>query len=297
MKRLISCYASDVINMKRDELKNAILASEGRTILGETVVTAAPLLEGVTNAEVMSSFGADMILLNEFDVFEKKINGMEYEENPIKKIKHLTGRPIGINLEPVDESVALIDEKVNLSSGRLATVKTFCEAEKLGVDFICLTGNPSTGVSNEAINKCIDIAKKHYSGLVFAGKMHGAGMLENILDEKMILSFIDNGADGVLLPAVGTVPGINENLLSDIVRKIKNKKALVMCAIGTSQESADEGTIRLIGMSNKRVGADIHHIGDGGYGRMADPENIMALSIAVRGKRHTYFKMAQSVNR
>lgn len=297
MKRLISCYASDAINMKRDELKNAILASEGRTILGETVVTAAPLLEGVTNAEVMSSFGADMILLNEFDVFEKRINGIEYEENPIKKIKHLIGRPIGINLEPVDESAALIDEKVNLSSGRLATVKTFCEAEKLGVDFICLTGNPSTGVSNEAINKCIDIAKKHYSGLVFAGKMHGAGMLENILDEKMILSFIDNGADGVLLPAVGTVPGINENLLSDIVRKIKNKKALVMCAIGTSQESADEGTIRLIAMSNKRVGADIHHIGDGGYGRMADPENIMALSIAVRGKRHTYFKMAQSVNR
>lgn len=60
----------------------------------------------------------------------------------------------------------------------------------------------------------------------------------------MILSFINNGADGVLLPAVGTVPGINESLLSDIVRKVKEKKALVMCAIGTSQESADEGTIR-----------------------------------------------------
>ena len=89
MKRLLSCYASDFINMKRDELKNAILASEGRTILGETVVTAAPLLDGVTNAEVMSSFGADMILLNEFDVFEKKINGMEYEENPIKKLNIL----------------------------------------------------------------------------------------------------------------------------------------------------------------------------------------------------------------
>ena len=26
-------------------------------------------------------------------------------------------------------------------------------------------------------------------------------------------------------------------------------------------------------------------------------ENIMALSITVRGKRHTYFKMAQSINR
>lgn len=297
MKRLLSCYASDFKDMKTDELKNAILASEGRTILGETVVTAAPLLEGVTNAEVMSAFGADLILLNEFDVFLKKINGMKDEENPISKIKNLVGRPVGINLEPVDESANLIDEKVKLSSGRLATIDTFKEAEKLGVDFICLTGNPSTGVSNEAINNSIANAKKYYSGLILAGKMHGAGMVENLVDEKMILSFVENGADGILLPAVGTVPGINENLLSDIVRKIKSKGALVMSAIGTSQESADVDTIRLIGMSNKRIGADIHHIGDGGYGRMADPENIMALSITVRGKRHTYFKMAQSINR
>lgn len=297
MKRLLSCYASDFKDMKADELKNAILASEGRTILGETVVTAAPLLEGVTNAEVMSAFGADLILLNEFDVFLKKINGMKDEENPISKIKNLVGRPVGINLEPVDESANLIDEKVKLSSGRLATIDTFKEAEKLGVDFICLTGNPSTGVSNEAINNSIANAKKYFSGLILAGKMHGAGMVENLVDEKMILSFVDNGADGILLPAVGTVPGINENLLSDIVRKIKSKGALVISAIGTSQESADVDTIRLIGMSNKRIGADIHHIGDGGYGRMADPENIMALSITVRGKRHTYFKMAQSINR
>ncbi|VYU44039.1 haloacid dehalogenase-like hydrolase [Clostridium tertium] len=297
MKRLLSCYASDFRDMKADELKNAILASEGRTILGETVVTAAPLLEGVTNVEVMSAFGADLILLNEFDVFLKKINGMKDEENPISKIKNLVGRPVGINLEPVDESANLIDEKVKLSSGRLATIDTFKEAEKLGVDFICLTGNPSTGVSNEAINNSIANAKKYFSGLILAGKMHGAGMVENLVDEKMILSFVENGADGILLPAVGTVPGINENLLSDIVRKIKSKGALVMSAIGTSQESADVDTIRLIGMSNKRIGADIHHIGDGGYGRMADPENIMALSITVRGKRHTYFKMAQSINR
>lgn len=297
MKRLLSCYASDFKDMKADELKNAILASEGRTILGETVVTAAPLLEGVTNAEVMSAFGADLILLNEFDVFLKKINGMKDEENPISKIKNLVGRPVGINLEPVDESANLIDEKVKLSSGRLATIDTFKEAEKLGVDFICLTGNPSTGVSNEAINNSIANAKKYFSGLILAGKMHGAGMVENLVDEKMILSFVENGADGILLPAVGTVPGINENLLSDIIRKIKSKGALVMSAIGTSQESADVDTIRLIGMSNKRIGADIHHIGDGGYGRMADPENIMALSITVRGKRHTYFKMAQSINR
>lgn len=297
MKRLLSCYASDIKNMSSKDLKQAILASEGRIILGETVVTSAPLLEGVTNAEVMCAFGADMVLLNEFDVFEKKINGMKYEDNPIKKIKELVGRPVGINLEPVDYDVRLLEEKINLSSGRLATVNTFCEAEKLEVDFICLTGNPATGVSNESINNSIEIAKKHYSGLIFAGKMHGAGVSEKLLDEKTILSFIENGADGILVPASSTVPGVNETLLTDIINKIKEKNALVMCAIGTSQESADEETIKLIGLSNKRVGADIHHIGDGGYGRMPIPENIMALSIAVRGKRHTYFKMAQSVNR
>lgn len=70
MKRLISCYASDIENITKDELKQAILTSEGRTILGETVVTAAPLIEGVTNAEMMATFGCDLLVLNEFDVFD-----------------------------------------------------------------------------------------------------------------------------------------------------------------------------------------------------------------------------------
>ncbi|ETS96181.1 hypothetical protein HMPREF1497_2108, partial [Fusobacterium sp. CM21] len=39
-KRLLSCVASDIMSMSPAELKNAIIASEGRTILGETVVTA-----------------------------------------------------------------------------------------------------------------------------------------------------------------------------------------------------------------------------------------------------------------
>jgi len=71
----------------------------------------------------------------------------------------------------------------------------------------------------------------------------------------------------------------------------------VVPTIGTSQESADSGTIREFALANKRVGTDIHHIGDGSYGRMPDPENILALSLAIRGKRHTYFRMGQSVLR
>ncbi len=40
------------------------------------------------------------------------------------------------------------------------------------------------------------------------------------------------------------------------------------------------------------AGADVHHIGDAGYSGVAIPENIMALSMAVRGRRHTWFRIA-----
>ncbi|MGT2895099.1 DUF7916 family protein [Streptococcus entericus] len=297
MKRLISCYASDIENITKDELKQAILTSEGRTILGETVVTAAPLIEGVTNAEMMATFGCDLLVLNEFDVFDKSIVGFYTCDNPIAEIKRLTGRPIGINLEPVDKTQTVLDEQVHISLGRQVNEQSLRAARELGVDFIMLTGNPSTGVSLAAIKEAIVLAKEHFGGLIFAGKMHGAGLGEPVVNPEALRDFIALGADGVLVPAVGTVPGVREEGLADIVADLKAQGALVMSTIGTSQESADLQTIRDFGLSNKRVGTDIHHIGDGGYGRMPDPENIMALSIAVRGKRHTYFRMGQSVRR
>ena len=80
-------------------------------------------------------------------------------------------------------------------------------------------------------------------------------------------------------------------------RLIKKMGALSLTAIGTSQEGADEAVIKEIALINKRAGADIQHIGDAGWCGVALPENIMALSVAIRGKRHTYFKMAQSIKR
>ena len=295
-KRLLSCTASDIREMSANDLKNSIIASESRTILGETVVTAAPLFEDVTNAEVMSAFGADLILLNEYDVFTKYINGLD-EAEPIKFIKHLTGKPVGINLEPVEENVDSVEDLITLPAGRRATKEAFIEAGRQGVDFILLTGNPATGVSNAGIMAATTVAKKYFSGLVFAGKMHAAGLSEKILSEEVILGFMDKGADGVLIPAVGTAPGIGEAESSAIVAKVKARGGITISAVGTSQESADADTIRQIGLCNKRIGFDVHHLGDGGYGRVPDPENLMALSICIRGKRHTFMKMSRSLNR
>ena len=70
-----------------------------------------------------------------------------------------------------------------------------------------------------------------------------------------------------------------------------------MTAIGTSQESADEETVRQIAIQNKICGVDIQHIGDAGYSGIAPVENILAMSKALRGARHTISMMARSINR
>lgn len=309
VKRLISANPSDVAKMNGSELKQAIKASEGRTICVENVVSAMPQSGDLTNAEVAKAFGADLILLNGFDCFRPIVMGVpgipfervlgpdEEIENPIPILKHLTGRPIGINLEPVAENSDLMSEQVVISAGRTSSVATIQKAEEMGVDFICFTGNPGTGVTNEAIAQAVKTAKEHFSGLIIAGKMHSAGSSEPVVTKEAIEAYVNAGADVLLLPAVGTIQGFLESDLIEAVKFAKERDLLTMTAIGTSQESARPETLRQIALTAKMCGVDIQHIGDAGYGGLAPAENIFEMSIAIRGMRHTLYRCAQSVNR
>lgn len=297
MKRLLNCTTSEMLSMNKDELKQSILASEGRTIMTETVVACPPLLGDLTNAELAVSFGSDMVLLNVFDCDHPHINGLPETDEPVKLLKKLVGRPVGCNLEPIDENAKMMENRLEISHGRHATKETFIKAKELGFDFICLTGNPGTGVSNASIENAIKLAKEYFGGMIIAGKMHSSGIDEALVDLPSIERFIDAGADIILMPAVYTVPGLSEEEVRDACKLIKSKGALSLSSIGTSQEGSDEGTIREIALVNKRCGIDIQHIGDAGWCGIALPENIMALSIAIRGKRWTYHKIASSVNR
>ena len=305
MKRLLDCTASDFRKMNGQDLKASIQACEGRVMLSETMTSVAPLYPGITNAELAASFGADLLLFNLFDVFNPAVEGYTCEKNEsiIEKVKELTGRPVGLNLEPVDLNAKQIEQLDTVSKGRVATEETLAEAKKLGFDFICLTGNPKTGVTNEqtviAIQKARDIFGEE--GLIIAGKMHGAGVTNEtgsgIISEETLSSFIEAGADVILMPAPGTVPGITVEIAERYVRFVHAKGALAMLTIGTSQEGADEATIRQIALNSKMAGADIYHIGDTGFYGIAVPENIMTYSIVIRGRRHTYVRMAASVRR
>lgn len=297
MKRLLNCTTKEMLAMNGAELKQSIQASEGRTVMTETVVALTPLLVDLTNAELAVSFGSDMVLLNVFDCNHPHINGIEDCDNPVARLKELVGRPVGCNLEPVDTKAAMLETRQEIPTGRQATTETFKKAEELGFNFICLTGNPGTGVSNHAINEAIKEAKKYFSGLIIAGKMHGAGVDEPVVDMASIEEFINAGADVILMPAVNTVPGLSEATVTEACTYIHKRGCLALSAIGTSQEGSDEATIREIALINKRCGVDIQHIGDAGWCGMALPENIMALSIAIRGKRWTYHKIASSINR
>jgi hypothetical protein len=133
MKRLISASSSEMLAMNAQELKTSIKASEGRVIVSENVVTQN-VMDDISTSEVAAAFGADMILLNLFDVFNPRIVGLYDDENDldtakvhrdgsiIKHLQRLVGRPIGVNLEPVDslapmaETRAIVPEEITARS-------------------------------------------------------------------------------------------------------------------------------------------------------------------------------------
>lgn len=95
-------------------------------------------------------------------------------------------------------------------------------------------------------------------------------------------------------PAVAGLPGAQ---VRDWVAAAHRAGALTMTAVGTSQEGADVDTIRRIALMAKMTGTDVHHLGDCGYYGITLPENLVAYSIAIRGRRHTYRRMAMSIAR
>ena len=128
MKRILDCQSSDFRNISRQDLLAAIAEGEGRTIACETIGSIMPMLGDITNAEFAAAMGADILLLNVFDVQKPYIQGLPKTEpeNVIRKLKELTGRPIGINLEPVEQVLSSENPEENMwamTSGRKATLE------------------------------------------------------------------------------------------------------------------------------------------------------------------------------
>ena len=306
-KRFLDCSASDLAAMNKDELLYAIRASEGRVMVSETIAVTQPLLNNVTNAELAASQGADILLINMFDSENPQIQGMPANTPPeelLQTLQHLTGRIIGVNLEAVDPAYASNHDEIwKMKQGRAATAANARKLVAMGARILVLTGNPGNGVSNRALGEAVREIREAVGDttILITGKMHGAGVVREsgsaIISEEDVSWFASQGADIVLVPAPGTIPGMSQQKVAELIECAHACGVMAMTAVGTSQEGADVNTIRQIALMSKMAGADLHHIGDTGYMGIALPENILAYSIAIRGVRHTYTRLARSVNR
>lgn len=306
-KRLLDCSASDLAPMNKKELLHAIRASEGRVLVSESIAITQPLLGNITNAELAASQGADILLINMFDCDNPQIQGMPAgvaPEQTLHELQRLTGCIIGVNLEAVDSAFSVEHSDIwKMKQGRIANAENASKLIAMGAKIVVLTGNPNNGVSNRALGLAVKEIRDAVGDdvLLVTGKMHGAGVVQEsgskIITEEDVAWFASQGADIILLPAPGTVPGMSQQRVAELIDTAHKQGVLAMTAIGTSQEGADISTVRQIALMSKMAGADLHHIGDTGYLGLALPENILAYSIAIRGVRHTYSRMARSVYR
>ena len=267
LKRILDCGPADFAAMGGADLLRSIRRSEGRTVLCEVLWPAPPRVDGTTNAELAVAFGADLVLLNKFDGAEDLSN-----------LKERIGRPVGVNVEPSEA----------VPPHRRASRENLERLESL--DFIVVTANPDAEVATERMAEAAALAREALPGVpVFVGKMHGSGG-RGLLGAGEV-SRLAAASDAVLLPAPGTVPGSRESVVAELVGAAQRAGALAVATVGTSQEGADAETVRELALAAKRAGADVLHLGDADWG-MAEPMNVLAASLAIRGRRHAYRRMA-----
>ncbi|MBQ9047216.1 MAG: hypothetical protein IJ120_04870 [Solobacterium sp.] len=304
--RLISAAGSDFEKMSPMDLKESIFKSEGRVVMGQHLLFAGSgLVRGVTNTEVMFSWGADMVMLNTMDLDDPE-NNPGLQGLSLKELKARCRRPIGIYLGcPKNTDMDSNGKTLYRREGMLCTPDHVGKCIELGADFIVLGGNPGSGTSIDDVIRCTKWVKDMYGDriLVCAGKWED-GIYEKVLgdpvsgrdDKEIIRQLIDAGADCIDFPAPGSRAGISVRHIQELVEYTHTYKpgTLALCFLNSSVEGADQDTVRLIALKMKETGADIHAIGDGGFAGCTTPENIYQLSVSIKGKPYTYFRMAST---
>lgn len=319
MKRLIAATPSEMLSMNAQELLQAIKMSEGRTLTCCARVRAGNMVDYVSNAEVVAAFGADIISLDTYDFTNPYIPGWD-SKNPdddreiydlvqvklgkghtFSEIQDIVGRPMNVLMFVVDPQGD--SESVEAYYGaNVATPEKVADAVKNGIKFINLSGWAKT----ETIVKFLKDTRKIVGDSVILefGKAHGPGLMNlkdetpELFTEEEMIEFLKAGADIIGMPAPGTYPTWDLEKCTRLVKTVHKHGGLASLGVHTSQEGAMTHTLEQIALWSKMAGADIHELGDSGNNeQMIDPLNILHYSIAIKGRRHTYRRMAFSGKR
>jgi hypothetical protein len=320
-KRIIESHPAVLAKLQGKEVLETIRVSGGRAVSAEIVVFHPGLISGVSNGALCAAFGADIVHLNHYDVEKPQIAGMistnegkdtwakagvsifqkdEVEGPPsdfletlgfgrtIWDLRQSIGRVCSLSLE-VDFDGA------DAPKGRLSTPETARKAIDQGAAYLTLVGTPAHSTEVLANNFRKLRQSLGESAMLVAGRMPWGGSrvgMPDFLHADEVEVMIKAGADMVMLPAPGTMPNATMEAITDAVSMAHKLGAVAEITIGTTQESSDEGTVRRLALDSRLTGADLFQIGDGGYSGMTIPENILAFAIAIKGRRHTYRRMA-----
>ncbi|MFJ7206638.1 hypothetical protein ACIQWR_24295 [Streptomyces sp. NPDC098789] len=294
-QRILDLESHQLAHLRGRALTASVAASEGRALVAEVWPNTAMLASahetgGVSNMELVSAFGADIVILN---MIEKVFDGAAWDFPVMGRYPDLAaladflGRPIGVNLEPG-----------NVPALRASTVENAKRLVDQGAALLCVTANPATGATLADIARTSEELRSALGDdvAIWSGKMHMAGRLEP-LDVAGMSGIAEAGADGVLVPLPGTVPGVTREIAAEAVRRIHAAGAIAMGTIGTSQEGSHRNLVPQLALNAKEIGVDAHHIGDAYVAGAMDPEFLYAYSVAIRGRRHTWHRMARNTRK
>ena len=215
-------------------LEDCVRASEGRTMVSEVFAAAPGLIDGVHNAELMASHGADIIVLNLVEGAWSPPSTWSFPSlgrmADLRELAATIGRPVGVNLEP-DPSGGRIPPQ------RRATAANAVALRDAGTALFVLTANPGTGASYADLVEVTKDLRDAVGGnaAIWVGKMHHAGRPERLTPEAL-LAVVDAGASGVLVPIPGTVPGVTRELATAATEAVHERGVLVLGTIGTRRK-------------------------------------------------------------
>jgi len=300
-KRMLDATASDFLRMNASDLARSIRETEGRTVSAEIICHYESPVEGVSLGELSAAFGADIITLDFYDPDAPAIVGIPREEESgvpsLQHLKELVGLPIAINMALTGEA------KDGWLYSRRYSKDRMSKAVNQGADIVFLYGDPTSGKTVEDLVEVVQATKEAYGDeLMLVGvpdvtlppPVHEKGISDYKQAHAAILKA---GAEGIGLVMPGSKQGWRIAPTAELTDHVHSLGGLVWLIMTGSVEGSPRENIQQMALNAKMVGGDVYRLDEAGLSGMPLPENILEFSLTVRGKRHTYRRMALSAKR
>lgn len=297
-KRMLDARASDFAQMSAADLAKSIRETEGRTIAAEVIVNYEPPTEGVTHAEIAAAFGADIIALDHYDPDHPLINGMPQAAAsyaaPVSELKRLLGLPVSINM-----AVTAQKEGGALYTRRYSPER-MDKAVAQGADIVFLYGDPLSGVALSEVVKAVRETKQKFGDRVLLVGVPNVYFPAPVSEDVQAAyrsaheQLLSAGAESIGLVMPGSKQSWRLEDVSRLVDHVHALGGLVWLIMTASVEGSPFGNIQQMAQNAKMAGGDIYRLDEAGLSGMPLPENILEFALTIRGKRHTYRRMALS---